>query len=146
MKKNIALILSEDCIFPSDYQEVLMDNIEEIADHSCDNLYIGDILDYYPTSEFKNILDIISKKVRVEDGCVHIKSPDLLQACWYASKMNLDVNKLRYILYETNRKTCYTLDEMVELLNTVEEITILSASYINGYEYQITFNRYEEKD
>lgn len=141
--KNIALIINDDCKFPSDYKEYNVDELDSIADGSCDNLYIGDLLDYIEQDKQLDLLKKLLTKIKVEIGCLHIKAPDILQTCWYASKMNLDINKLRYILYQTNRKNCYTIDEIASIVNLIENAIIGSASYVNLYEYSITVNKYE---
>lgn len=141
--KNIALIINDDCKFPSDYKEYSIAELDSIPEGSCDNLYIGDLLDYVEQDEQQDWLKKLLTKIKVEDGRLHIKAPDLLQTCWYASKMNLDMNKLRYVLYQTNRKNCYTIDEIASMINLIENARIDSASYINLYEYSITINKYE---
>lgn len=141
--KNIALIFNEECKIPSDYKECLISELDDINDGSCDNLYIGDTLDHINREEIPAFLQKVVSKIKVEDGLVHIKSPDLLQTCWYTARMNLDTNKVRYILYETNRKNCYTLEEIVKTINNIENTRIVNAHYVNGYEYSISVNKYE---
>lgn len=141
--KNIALIFSEECKIPSDYKECLISELDNINDGSCDNVYIGDTLDHISREEIPSFLQKVVSKIKVEDGLVHIKSPDLLQTCWYTARMNLDTNKVRYILYETNRKNCYTLEEIVKIINNIENTRIVNAHYVNGYEYSISVNKYE---
>lgn len=140
---NIALIINDDCRFPSDYKEHLVSDLEEIPEGSCDNIYIGDLLDYLEKDNISLMLTEIISKLKVQDGLVHIKAPDLLQTCWYASRMNIDINNLRYILYETHRKNCHTIDEIISMIQSTENTSVVSASYINGYEYSITINKYE---
>jgi len=141
--KNIALAFNEESKIPSDYKECLISELDDINDGSCDNLYIGDTLDHINREEIPVFLQKVISKIKVEDGLVHIKSPDLLQTCWYTARMNLDTNKVRYILYETNRKNCYTLEEIVKIINDIENTRIVSAHYVNGYEYSISINKYE---
>lgn len=143
---NIAIILNEECKYPSDYRDYLISDIDDIPKNSCDNLYIGDLFDYIDTNNIIDLLKQLIEKIKVEDGLLHIKAPDLLQSCWYTARMNLDINKLRYILYQTNRKNCYSLEEIVSLINSVENTEIVSAFYVNGYEYSITINKYEKQD
>lgn len=142
--KNIALTFNEESKIPSDYKDCLISELDDINDGSCDNLYIGDILDHIDREEITPFLQKVIGKIKVEDGLVHIKSPDLLQTCWYTARMNLDTNKVRYILYETNRKNCYTLEEIVKIINEIENTRIVSAHYVNGYEYSISISKYED--
>jgi hypothetical protein len=142
-KNNIALILNEEDKYPSDYNEHFVSEIEKIPTGSCDNVYVGDIFDRIEQEHISSMLKNIVEKVKIEDGLVHIKSPDILQLSWYTSRMNLDVHRLRYVLYQTNRKNCYTLEEMIDMILSVPNIGIVNAHYENGYEYSITINRYE---
>lgn len=142
-QKNIALIINEESKFPSDYTECLVSDMDSIPVGSCDNLYIGDILDYLAKEDIHVFLTNAMQKIRKENGSVHIKAPDILQTCWYASRMNIDIKDLRYILYDTKRTNCYTLDEIVEIVNSIPNTTINSASYANGYEYSLSLNTHE---
>lgn len=142
-QKNIALIINEDCNFPADYKEHLIEEIDELQDHSCDNIYVGDLLDYLEKETTEDLIKKIFAKNKIQDGRIHIKAPDIMQTCWYASRMNLDITQLRYILYHSRRKNCYTVDEIISIINSIDGVIIESASYVNGYEYSITISTHE---
>lgn len=141
--KNIALVINEESKIPSDYTECLISDIDTIPAASCDNVYIGDVLDYLPEENIQIFLADVIQKINKENGMVHIKAPDILQTCWYASRMNIDINNLRYILYDTKRMRCHTLEEIVAIINSIPNTIISSTSYANGYEYSISLNTYE---
>lgn len=145
MTKDIALLIHEESEYPSNYTEHDLSEIETLADNSCDNIFIGDILDYIPPKDFNNTLDNIVSKTKT-NGLIHIQAPDIFQLCWLASRMNLNIDKLRYILYDNQRGICHTFDEMIDLLNTTANIKIDTASYTNGYEYSISIKKHEETD
>jgi len=141
---NIALISNDECKIPSDYTGHLISDIEKLAEGSCDNLYVGDMLDYIASENLDIVFTELLKKIKVEDGLMHIKAPDILQTCWYASRMNLETTKLRYILYHTKRKNCYSMEEMISTILSIPNSKIVNAHYVNGYEYSITVNKYED--
>jgi len=116
---NIALISNDECKIPSDYTGHLISDIEKLAEGSCDNLYVGDMLDYIASENLDIVFTELLKKIKVEDGLMHIKAPDILQTCWYASRMNLETTKLRYILYHTKRKNCYSMEEMISTILSI---------------------------
>lgn len=142
MSKDIALVISEDAIHPSTYKEHLFSELDELNNNSCDSIFLGDLFDYINIDDFMSILNSIIDKVKT-NGLIHIQAPDIFQLCWYAARMNLDLSKLRYILYENKRKTSYTFDEMISVLENIENIKITTASYSNGYEYSISVQKNE---
>jgi len=141
MNKNIAILIDEEIEYPKDYQCYLIDDITEIKTEY-ENIYIGDLIDYIPINQVKETLQEIIDKL-VKNGRLSIKGPDILQLCWYCSKLNLDVNKFRYIVYQTGRKSCYSMDEIILILSNIPGISIESASYVNLYEYSIVVNKNE---
>jgi len=135
MKKNIAILIDEEIEHPKDYRYHSLDELENLPDSQYENIYIGDLLDYIPPDQIQELLAKISKKL-AKDGKLNIQGPDILQMCWYCSKFNLDISKFRYIIFQTGKKICYTLDEVVSMVSTTD-LKIESASYINAYEYSI---------
>lgn len=140
---NISILINEDIESPAGYKVYEVEDLENIKEESCDNIYIGDLLDYYNVNNLPNLVDSIIAKIKT-DGKLLIKAPDLLQLSWYTCKLNLDLNKLRYILYETNRKACYTLDEIIDALNHIDTVTVDTANLTNGYEYSIVVCKNEK--
>lgn len=145
MAKDIALIINEDTQYPDSYSEHELSDIEQIDNNSCDNIFIGDLLDYIPPKDFEDTLNSIVDKTKT-DGLIHIQAPDIFQVCWFGARMNLSMDKLRYILYENQRGFCHTFDEMISLVNKIKNTKIDMASYTNGYEYSISIKKHEETD
>ena len=143
MTKNIAILTSEEIEYPKDYRFYSIQEIEKIENNKYDNIYIGDLIDYLSSNMVTNILQNILNKLK-DNGKIHIKAPDILQLCWYCSKLQLDLTKFRYVVYQTGRKSCYSIDEIILVLKNISGIEIESASYTNGYEYSITANKINE--
>lgn len=141
MKKNIAILVDEEIEHPKDYRYYCVSEIDDL-NSKYENIYIGDLLDYLPQNQIQEIVNKISDKLE-DNGQIHIKSPDILQMCWYCAKFNLDLSKFRYIIYQTGRKFCYTLDEIVLLFSKIDKMKVETASYINAYEYSITVTKHE---
>lgn len=139
MSKNIAILIDKEIEYPKDYDFCSIDELEKLKTEYT-NIYIGDLIDYLPTDKTKEILQEILDKI-VPNGQLHIKGPDIFQLCWYCSKLNLDLSKFRYIIYENGRKSCYTVDEIIVLISDIPDIQIESASYINGYEYSVAIKK-----
>jgi len=141
MKKNIAILIDEEIEYPKDYQCYIVSDISTLKT-DYENIYIGDLIDYLPPDQINSkLIEIIDKLV--QNGKLHIKGPDILQLCWYCSKLNLDLSKFRYIIYQTGRRSCYSMDEMILVLSDLPGIKIESSSYTNAYEYSITVIKYE---
>jgi hypothetical protein len=141
MKKNIAILIDEEIEYPKDYQCYIVSDISTLKT-GYENIYIGDLIDYLPPDQIHSkLIEIIDKLV--QNGKLHIKGPDILQLCWYCSKLNLDLSKFRYIIYQTGRRSCYSMDEMILVLSDLPGIKIESSSYTNAYEYSITVIKYE---
>lgn len=134
---NIAILVNDGIDYPDGYELCLADKLDTLENNSCDNIYLADTLDYLSIDKTIEFLEqVISKLKRL--GALHIKAPDLLQLCWYATRMNIDLAKLRYIIFDTKRKNCYSIDECILLLNDIKNLTVESIVYCNGYEYSIT--------
>jgi uncharacterized membrane protein len=141
MKKNIAILIDEEIEYPKDYQCYTLNDLSSIQ-QEYENIYIADLIDYLSADKIKSTLeDIVSKLT--SNGKLHIKAPDILQLCWYCSKLHLDLSKFRYIIYQTGRKSCYSMDEILLILNSIAGTKIELASYINAYEYSITIIKHE---
>lgn len=141
MKKNIAILIDEEIEYPKDYQCYIVSDISTLKT-GYENIYIGDLIDYLPPDQINSkLIEIIDKLV--QNGKLHIKGPDILQLCWYCSKLNLDLSKFRYIIYQTGRRSCYSMDEMILILSDLPGIKIESSAYTNAYEYSITVIKYE---
>lgn len=141
MSKNIAILIDKDIEYPEDYNYYLLEDIDNLSsDH--ENIYIGDLLDYVAESRVVETLNNIVDKLE-KHGRLHIKGPDILQLCWYVSRLNMDLLKFKNILYENGRISCNSLDEVVVILGQIPGIKIESASYVNAYEYSITIGKYE---
>jgi hypothetical protein len=139
MSKNIAILIDKEIEYPKDYDFCSLNELEKLTTEYT-NIYIGDLIDYLPTDKIKEILQEILDKI-VQNGRLHIKGPDIFQLCLYCSKLNLDLSKFRYIIYENGRKSCYTVDEIIVLISDIPDIQIESVSYINGYEYSVTIKK-----
>lgn len=139
MSKNIAILIDKEIEYPKDYDFCSLNELEKLTTEYT-NIYIGDLIDYLPTDKIKEILQEILDKI-VQNGRLHIKGPDIFQLCWYCSKLNLDLSKFRYIIYENGRKSCYTVDEIIVLISDIPDIQIESVSYINGYEYSVAIKK-----
>lgn len=123
--------------YPDGYKVYLADKLDTLENNSCDNIYLADTLDYFSIDKTLEFLEqVVSKLKRLGD--LHIKAPDLLQLCWYSTRMNIDLAKLRHIIFDTKRKSCYGIDECILLLNDIKNLTVESTAYCNGYEYSIT--------
>lgn len=141
MKKDIAILIREDIEYPKNYRYYDLEDIHDLKSEY-ENIYIGDLIDYLPKDKIKTTIQEIVDKLE-QNGKIHIKGPDIFQLCWYCSKLNLDLGKFKYIIYENGRKTCHTLDEIILLFRDIPGIKIDSASYTNAYEYSITMVKYE---
>ena len=137
---NIALLINEEIEYPNEYKIHLAKDIDEIEDASCDDIYLGDTLDYVPINDSVMFLQKAVKKLKVS-ACLHIKAPDILQLCWYTVKMNLDLPKLRYILFGNKREHCLSLDECLTIITDVDNVDVESTTYCNIYEYAITIKK-----
>lgn len=142
MKKNLALIINDEIEYPDNYDSTLLSDIDSIPNHFCENLYIGDLLDYLNPKDLEQTLDKIISKAQ-KNSEIHIKAPDILQLCWYSARLNMPLHKFRYITYATGRFGCYSMDEILLLLSEKKNISIVSATYCNGYEYAITIKTNE---
>lgn len=136
---NIAVLVHEKADHPKDYTIIALDKIQDMNEQY-DNIYIGDVIDYIDTANILDLLVHLTTKL-TDNGHIHIKAPDLLQLCWYASRMNIDLAKIRYVLYDTGRRHCYTMDEIAFMLNQIQNISIVNACYVNGYEYSLTIQK-----
>ncbi len=136
-KNNIAILHNEEIQAPDKYKVHTLETYSVLADESCDNIYIGDLMDYISPTTLKEITETIISKLR-KGGEIHIKAPDLLQLCWYSSRLNLHLSKTRYVLYGSNKIACYCMDEIILALKNLGTTSVVSATYANGYEYSIT--------
>jgi predicted SAM-dependent methyltransferase len=141
MKENIAILIDNEIDRPKDYQPFTLSEIDEIKGEYL-NIYIGDLIDYIPYDKIVETLQKICDNLAI-GGKLHIKAPDIFQLCWYCAKLNLDLPKFKYIIYENGRRSCYTMDEIVSLLSTIQNLKIEHTSYSNAYEYSITAKKYE---
>lgn len=137
--KNIAILIDQEIEYPKDYIFCSLSDLENLKTEY-DNIYIGDLIDYLPKDNIKEVLQEILDKI-LPNGQLHIKGPDIFQLCWYCAKSNLELSKFRYIIYENGRKSCYTVDEIILLINNIVHIQIDSISYVNGYEYSATVTK-----
>jgi len=138
--KKIALLLHEEADYPKGYNTNLINELEDLKENTYEDIYIGDLLDYFDTEKSIELLLDISSKLK-EKGLLHIKAPDLMQMCWYVYKTNLDLPKFRYVLYDTKRTISYSMNELILILTDVKGITVQSASFCNGYEYSVTVRK-----
>ena len=138
--QDISILMSEDLESPEGYKKYEINDLENIKEESCDNIYIGDLFDYFEIRALPELIDTIISKIK-QNGRLLIKAPDILQLSWYTCRLNLELSKLRYILYDTNRKACYSLDEILNVFSSINAIDIETAYIINGYEYSILVSK-----
>jgi len=137
MKQNIAILINSDIDRPNNYDKCNFSDIDSLDNQSCENIYIGDLLDYIVPNDLESTISKIISKAQI-GGQLHIKAPDILQLSWYVSRLNLSLTKFRYVVYDTGRASCYSMDEILTVLAQEKNLRIVSATYTNGYEYAIT--------
>lgn len=130
--------------YPSGFEPVLYKDVDNIPDHSLEEIFLIDLLDNFPDPTLSSVLSSIAIKLKA-GGSLHIQSLDFEQFCTYVSLRTIDISA-KNLLYET-RKNVHTMSIIEKLLNDPKlKLKIVSKKYINGIEYYIKAEQCEHND
>jgi hypothetical protein len=143
-QKNNKLFISqyETSNIPTGYDLYLFENLDEIPNHSLEQIFISDLLDGYVDRDIYSILNTVISKLK-HNGILHIQSLDLEQFCVYMNHRIIGIER-KSILYN-NRINIQSLSSLCDILIKNSNITILSRKYVNGFEYYIEAKIIHEK-
>lgn len=131
---DIYLYTINDTLDIPNTKAISIDNIEQIADNSIDNLYLQDILDTLPQSDQDKFFNIIKHKIQ-DTTHIFIQAPDLKHVCLNVSNGKITPSFAQSIFYR-DKLFLHTLDDIVKILSEYGFIVICK-KYINLFEYHI---------
>ena len=118
-----------------DYEVIDFNSLEKVHDASCEELFIGDCLDY--TEQRKEALRLVLSKIRY-GGKGIITGVDLLSVCRMRASFIISDNDCKSLIYSNKKSVSSVLD-------TVDELTsrgfLLESKSIESSRYCITFRR-----
>ena len=119
--------------YPSGFEPVIYQELDNIDDGALDEIFITDLLDNFPDYILSKTLESICYKLKI-GGILHIQSLDFEQFNWYVASRALDLNN-KNMLYD-NRSNVQTMSSIEKLLNDSKiNIKIITKKYMNGIEY-----------
>ena len=115
-----------------EYTEIKDLDIQEVSDGSCDNLFMGEVLEYTPDP--RAFLDICIKKLRY-GGSLVVNGRDLdimIRDCW-AKRLTTD--QLRSLIY-SGKSSVWSMNEICQMLSDsgleIQKKDILQYDYTIG--------------
>jgi predicted SAM-dependent methyltransferase len=137
-KLNLFIGIVKPEFLPVGTDFVAASDIATINSNSCEEIYVGDLLDYLEYNEAMIILDTLVDKLIVS-GSLAIQSADLFLLCSAVAFSDIEQQIAKLILFN-NKKTIYNMQEIqTELKN--RNLDIVEKKYINIFEYYIKANK-----
>jgi predicted SAM-dependent methyltransferase len=133
-KLNLFIGIVKPEFLPVGTDFVSSSEINTINNNSCEQIYIGDLLDYLNYNEAMVILDILVDKLALS-GSICIQSADLFLLCSAVVFNDIDQQVSKLVLFN-NKKTIYNMSEIQTELNN-RNLEIVEKKYINIFEYYI---------
>lgn len=135
VQKSIYLHLIEPSIGIDNFEFHNISKIKKIKKKSVQEIYIGDLLDYFSDEEVPLLLvEIISKLTT--NGKLHIQSYDtrcLVSALVYN---NINTSIFKNLIFNAGKKNIHTLGEIKRLLDD-NNIKLNKCKYMNAIQYYI---------
>ena len=119
-----------------DYSTLHINEISSIDDASCDDLFLGDCLDYIST-EKQDLIDMACSKIKYGGRLVVIGS-DLQEICKAKSSGAINEERANSMLYSGRTG----LFSAMTLVDAITQKGLRSSSRaVNGFKYTLTFER-----
>lgn len=128
--------------YPSGFDLVLYQDVDNIPDSSVNEIFITDLLDNFPDKKIQLVLDSLIFKLK-NNGYLHIQSLDFEQfnACIWTRTLDISNKNMLY----DSRNNIQTMSSIEKMLHNIKNTTrILTKKYINGIEYYFKLEKYEK--
>ncbi len=109
--------------------------VKKNKSNSCDDIMIGDLLEYFNPSETLEILTDICNKLKSQKK-IYIQGVDakFISSHFANDQMSLEV--FNAFVFGLNKKYLYTIPRIKQMLKNID-LNILSIKFINSFNYYI---------